>query len=399
MSMPNNLPRFRAVVTIGAGALALACGPLLLAQQPQQFLSTQPQTESLNSVRVNLAADSPVSLLSNEWDASRVSERGGAQVLNLAGQLLLKNSSNRRVRAITWLVRTRDNTPGGRASVTKASLDVNAGETFPLKVDLRLLRPLVRGAAPEIEVSLDGVLFDDLSFYGPNQLDSRRVMVAFEMEAQRDRRHFLSMLQAKGPEGLRAECMNSIARQTSTPRLDVQMARARTAVAGAGSDEKAMQFAFLRFPDTPVEAVAGMAGVLGAEARSPRVDVENRSARAVRYLEVGWLLRDARGREFVAGSVPSKTSLAPGQKARIVEQGTLRFAESNGAPVTIEALTGFVSQVEFADGSVWVPSRSALSDARLEKALAPSAEEQRLTNLYSKKGLNALIDELKRFAR
>lgn len=392
MSMPNNLPRFRA-------AAALLVPMLAFGQQPQQFLPTQPQTESLNSVRVNLAADSPVSLLSNEWDASRVSDRGGAQVLNLAGQLLLKNGSNRRVRAITWLVQTRDNTPGGRASVTKASLDVNAGETFPLKVDLRLLRPLVRGAAPEIDVALDGVLFDDLSFYGPNQLDSRRVMMAFEMEAQRDRRHFQSMLQAKGPEGLRAECMSSIARQTAMPRLDVQMARAGRATVAGGAEERSMQFAFLRFPDTPVEAVSGMAGVLGGEARSPRVDVENRSARSVRYLEVGWLLRDARGREFLAGSVPSKTTLAPGQKARIVEQGTLRFAEPNGAPVTIEGMTGFVNQVEFSDGSVWVPSRSALSDARLEKVLAPSAEEQRLTNLYKKKGLNALIDELKRFSR
>lgn len=394
MSMRNSFARIaRLPLAALAGLAAFGQSQQLLPGQQPQFAA-----ESLNSVRVNLSADSPVSLLSNEWDASRVSDRGGAQVLNLAGQLLLKNGSNRRVRAITWLVQTRDNTPGGRASVTKASLDVNAGETFPLKVDLRLLRPLVRGAAPEIEVSLDGVLFDDLSFYGPNQLDSRRVMVAFEMEAQRDRRHFLSMLQAKGPEGLRAECMTSIARQTAMPRLDVQMARGRATAAG-GEQERPMQLAFLRFPDTPVEAVAGMAGVLGSEARAPRVDVENRSGRAVRYLEVGWLLRDARGREFVAGSVPSKTTLAPGQKARIVEQGTLRFSEPNGAPVSIDGMTGFVSQVEFADGTVWVPSRSALSDARLEKALAPSAEEQRLTNLYRKKGLNALIDELKRFSR
>jgi hypothetical protein len=373
-----------------------APGLLLVAALPGQS-----QPESLNSVRVVLSADSPVSLLGNEWNASRVSDRGGAQVLNLAGQLQLKNGSHRRIRAITWLVQTHDNTPGGRASVTKASLDVNGGETFPLRVDLRLLRPLVRGAAPEIEVSLDGVLFDDLSFYGPNVLDSRRVMMAFEMEAQRDRKHFLSVLQARGAEGLRAECMVSLARQASMPRLDVQMARAgRATNASPAETEKKLEFAFLRFPDSPVEAVSGMAGVLGAEARSPKIEVWNRSQRGVRYVEVGWLLRDTRGREYLAGAVPAKAILAPGQKTQIVEPGTLRFAEATGGtPVSIEGLTGFVNQVEFADGTVWVPSRSALSDPNLEKALAPSAEEQRLTNLYRKKGLTALMDELKRFAR
>lgn len=383
MSMPSKFAYL--VALLAAAAFA----------QPQQ------NAESLNSVRVNLSADSPVSLLGNEWSASRISDRGGAQVLNLAGQLLLKNGSNRHIRAITWLVQTRDNTPGGRASVTKASLDVGSGETFPLRVELRLLRPVARGAAPEIEATLDGVLFDDLSFYGPNLLDSRRVMVAFEMEAQRDRKHFLGVLQARGAEGLRAECMTSMARQASMPRLDVQMARAgRVTSASAGETERKLEFAFLRFPDSPVEAVAGMAGVLGAEARSPRIEVWNRSPRAVRYVEVGWLLRDSRGREYLAGAVPGKAVMGPGEKMQIVEPGTLRFAESTGgAPVSIDGMTGFVNQVEFADGTVWVPSRAALANPSLERVLAPSAEEQRLTNLYRKKGLNALMEELKRFAR
>ncbi len=372
-------------------AAALTAGALSAQTAP---------AESSLKVRVNLGADSPVSLLGNEWDSSRVSDRGGAQVLNLAGQLLLKNGSNRHIRGVSWLVQTRDNTPGGRASVTKASLDVAAGETFPLKVELRLLRPLAvgRAAAPKIEVSLDGVLFDNLSFYGPNLLDSRRVMVAFEAEAQRDRRHFLSVLQTKGAEALRAECMTSLARQSAMPRADVQMAR-RVAPATSSEGERRLELAFLRFPDSPVEAFAGAASVLGSEARAPRVEVANRSARPVSFIEVGWLVRDGRGREFLAGAaVPSRTKLAPGQKAAVAETATLRFSEAaGGAPMAIDGMTAFVSQVEFADGSVWVPSRAALADPSLEKALAPSAEEQRLTNLYRRKGLNALIDELKRF--
>ena len=143
-----------------------------------------------------------------------------------------------------------------------------------------------------------------------------------------------------------------------------------------------------------------MAGILGAEARSPKIELWNRSTRAVKYVEVGWLLRDTRGREYLAGAVPAKAILAPGEKTHIVEPGTLRFAEATGgAPVPIEGMTGFVNQVEFADGTVWVPGRAALGNPNLERVLAPSAEEQRLTNLYRKKGLNALMEELKRFAR
>ncbi len=60
-------------------------------------------------------------------------------------------------------------------------------------------------------------------------------------------------------------------------------------------------------------------------------------------------------------------------------------------------MIGFVSQVEFADGSVWVPSRAALSDPKLARVVAPSPEEQRLTELYRKKGLAAVVAELNKF--
>jgi hypothetical protein len=342
-------------------------------------------------VKVNLPADAPVALISADWGESRSAEQGSAQVLELNTALSLKNTSNRRIRAITWMVQSQESTPGGRASVTKASLDVGPGDTFPLRVDLRLLRPVASAVAgPAVDVSLDGVLFDDLSFYGPNRLDSRRAMVAFEMEAQRDRRHFLQALRARGPEGLRDECLASLNRQAELPRLDVQLARGRVS---ALDNATTAEFAFLRFPDAPVELVSGMARLAGAEARSPRLEVWNRSPREVRYVEVGWILKDARGREFLAGAVPARKSLPPGAKVQILETAALRFAEPGGRPVPVDSMTGFVSQVEFADGSVWIPQR----DQRLQKVLAPSAEEQRLTSLYHKKGLRALIEELKKF--
>jgi hypothetical protein len=349
-----------------------------------------------SSLKVNLPPDSPVVLLSADWGESSASERGSAMVLNLHTALSLRNASQRRIRAITWMVLSQEVTPGGRASVTKASLDIAPNENFPVRLDLRLLRPLAQAAAtgPLVEMSLDGVLFEDLSFYGPNRLDSRRAMTALELEAQRDRRWFRQVLEARGPDALRKECLASLARQADTPRLDVQLARGR---ATALDSERRLQFAFLRFPDAPVEPVAGMAHISGSEARAPRLEVINRTSRPVRHLEIGWILRDAKGREFSAGSVPAKAALAPQQKTEVLGQTSLRFSEPQGAPFSIEAITGFVSQVEFADGSVWIPTRLELDDPRLQKALPPSAEEQRLTGIYRKKGLTALVEELKKF--
>jgi hypothetical protein len=102
----------------------------------------------------------------------------------------------------------------------------------------------------------------------------------------------------------------------------------------------------------------------------------------------------------VAGSLPASEDglkLAPGGRAEVTGEASLRFARPAGGPVAIEGMTGYVSQVEFADGSFWIPSRAALDDPRLRAALAPSPEEQRLAGLYRKKGLAAVINELRKF--
>jgi hypothetical protein len=60
-------------------------------------------------------------------------------------------------------------------------------------------------------------------------------------------------------------------------------------------------------------------------------------------------------------------------------------------------MTGFVTQVEFADGKVWVPNRQNLERPFLAKVLAPSIEEERLASLYVRKGVDAVAEELKKF--
>lgn len=341
------------------------------------------------SLKVDFPADSPVALLSVGSGESRTEARGGALVLDLHAALTLRNASQRRIRGVTLLVQAQEFTPGGKGSIAVPSLDVRPGETFPIRIDLRLLRPLLAGGGPLAGVSLDGVLFDDLSFYGPDRLNSRRSMTVWELEARRDRRYFKSVLEARGPEGLRQELVDSLDRMAS--RLDVQVVRRGRATALA-AQERESKFAFLHFPDSPIEPVSGMVQVTGSEARAPRIEVLNRSNRAVRYFEIGWIIRDREGRQFLAGAVPASSSgqnLAPGAKSQVFEDVALKFSRGAGQPVAIDGTTGFVSQVEFADGNIWIPARTAL---------APSPEEQRLADFYRRRGLPALVNELKRFS-
>jgi hypothetical protein len=354
--------------------------------------------QTASPLKVNFAKDAPLSVVSAIPGETRTDARGGAMVLDLHAALTLRNTGARRVRGVTLLVQTQEFTPGGKGSVTVPSLNVPPGETFPFRIDLRLLRPLMPGMGTMAEVTIDGVLFEDLSFYGPDKLNSRRQMTAWELEARRDRRHLRSILEAKGREGLRQELLSCLARLADHPSLDVHLVRRGRATAMA-APERDVRFAFLRMPDSPVEPVSGLARVAGSEARSPRIEVVNRSERPVRYFEIGWIIRDGAGREYLAGSVPASEhglTLAPGARGEVIQDAALRFS-SKAQPIVIEAMTGFVSQVEFGDGSMWIPARSSLSHAGLDSVLAPSPEEQRLADLYRRKGITALIDELQSF--
>ena len=244
-------------------------------------------------------------------------------------------------------------------------------------------------------VGLDGVLFDDLGFYGPDKLNSRRTLTVCEWEARRDRQYFKTLLASGGQDKLQQEILASISRQADRPTVDVQMVRAGRAT--NFEPEKQVQFAFLNMPDSPIEPLEGMARLAGNEARAPRLEVKNRSDRAVRYMEIGWILHDRQGREFLAGSVPAQLNLAPGQKSQIQSDTALKFPQRPGQPFSIESMSGYVSNVEFADGSMWIPNRADLADSRLQKVVGPSAEEQRLVQIYRKRGIKALVEELKKF--
>ncbi len=341
--------------------------------------------------KVDLPKDSPVTILSDDFSNSVATPRGGAYQVDVRAALTLRNSSGKGIRGVVLAVYANEVTPGGKGSVSLPSLNVAPGEAFPVRIDLSLLRPLGGGAgAPSVEVKLDGVLFDDLTFYGPDTLHSQRAMRLWELQARRDREYFKSLYAKSGANGLQNEMLGVLARQADQRRPGVSMARGRATNVNA---EQQVQFAFLDFPGSPVEPVSGEASVTGSQARAPRIVVRNRSNRPVDHLEIGWLVRDQQGREFLAASMGADVKLAPDQSGEITQDAALRFTE----PVAIDSMTGFVSSVEYAGGTYWIPSRGDLAEPRLRETVAPSPEEQRLLQIYSKKGLDALILELKKF--
>ena len=119
----------------------------------------------------------------------------------------------------------------------------------------------------------------------------------------------------------------------------------------------------------------------------------------MKYVELGWLVSDPSGTQSMAASLPAseRSSICRPARAPRCSRTPSSPSPRDSKPVNMQKMTGFVSQVEFADGKVWVPNRESLAKPMLDKVVAPSAEEQRLGNVYRTKGLPGLIQELKKF--
>jgi hypothetical protein len=214
----------------------------------------------------------------------------------------------------------------------------------------------------------------------------------------------LKGLLAKGGDAaVKDAILKILNRQNEVPRLEGRIVRGHNitnAAVATIAPERTENFAMVQFPDSPIELRQGTALIAGSEARSPNIEVYNRTDRPVKYVEIGWILTDPNGRAYMAGALPSTDPAfaLPGRgTTQVQQQNTLAFS-SKGQPLNIRSLTGFVNQVEFADGKVWVPNRQSLdTNPLLQQVLAPSAEEERLANLYVTKGLPALVEELKKY--
>src|ERR1044071_3352407 len=101
--------------------------------------------------KIDFPKDSPVSLLSEDFGNSNATARG-ANLIEVNAALALRNSGQKRIRSMTLMVSTQD--AAGKGSVSVPTLDAAPGETFSIRIDARLVRPLTAGN-PVVEVTLD----------------------------------------------------------------------------------------------------------------------------------------------------------------------------------------------------------------------------------------------------
>ena len=368
-------------------------GPAALWQDPAK------------AVNIEIASDVPLSLVSRDLSKTEIQVMGALMVVDLKCRLEVRNDSGRFLRGVVMGVVTAEHSPGGKASVAVPSLNIPPDGTTDLSVDLKLVRPFPPNSNHAVNLDIDGALFTNLTFRGPNQFDSRRKLVVWEKEAERDREHFKSLLASGGPEKLESAIRASVQRQQQRPRLQAeleqQLRKLITTAEPLARRERRIEVSRHDFSEAPLEIVSGSAIVEGARVISPEVTVKNRSPKPVRYFELGWLVSDGNGVRYNAGLVPvpkDGTQLAPGAETstRSERSFVLNSGESGGG-FSIGGMSGYVRNVEFEDGSVWIPTRRDLEGSSLDHAAPVSVEEQRLTQLYGRQGVEAVISELSQF--
>jgi hypothetical protein len=349
-------------------------------------------------VNFEFPSDSPVLVSSFSLGPTTAHVKGSSMALDLHALLTLRNTGAKPIAGLTLRVEAQDLTPGGKGSVTIPNLNAQPGDSFPVHIDMELKRPFggPQTAGAILKISLDCALFSDLTAYGPDTLGSHRALLVYELEARRDRQYVAHLLETGRTAELRRELDFGL-EDFGPEQLGLELLR------GAGANfarEQPLKVDAFSFPGAPVEPVGGAAHVFQNEVSASRVQVINRSGKTVSSIDMGWIVRDERGREFVAGAVPLLARIAPVQTAIMSESGTLRFSHPTGEPMLIGALAAFVNDVEFADGKLWIPTRADIeastSDPVLRRQLAASPEQQHLADVYRKKGLTGLQEELQK---
>jgi hypothetical protein len=361
--------------------------------------AADPDTNSVGRwIAFDFPRDSPVLPVSFAMGSYTAKIRGTAMQLDIHTNVVLRNVGSKALSGLTMRVDAQD-LPSGKGSVTVPSLMAQPGETFPVRVDMEILRPISAGrnATPSlVQISLDCALFSDLTAYGPDLLHSSHTLLVYEMKARREREYLNTLLQNQQWAKLRDE-LNFGLPDSPPPHLGLEF------IHGPLSSvlrEQVFAVSPVSFSGAPVQPIGGGAQVVGNEVRSPHVELRRVSNRSLRSLELGWIVRDDHGRDFVAGSIPVKLSGETIQSVKMTDSGGLRFSNGVGEPMIIGSLRAFVNDVEFSDGKLWIPSRSdideATSDPILRHELTNSPEQQRLAKIYRLKGTIGLAEELKR---
>lgn len=356
-------------------------------------------TDPAEAIEFQAPAATSVELVEQDYSRTQISVRGPAAVVELRCKLTLANRSSKTLRGIALAVISAPGQSAGRASVITPSLAVAPGERFPVDVSLRLVRPLPSADEPLATIAVDGVLYADLSYRGPDEMSSRRRLTLLELEATEDRKRLSSLLAARGAEALRGEVLAVLERQSERPSLEVRLAGGGRAVSPAvRASMQPVELAVLDVPETPLDLLSGSALAGDSQAVSPTISVRNRSGRAIRDFEVGWLVHDRAGKRYAAGAVPSGGAvLGDGSSGAVTGRRLFEFRSRGAEPFEIGGMSAYVRRVEFTDGTVWTPSRVALEQTSLLDVEPISNEQSRLAAVYRSRGLQGLINELARF--
>ncbi|MDA1314859.1 MAG: hypothetical protein O2968_16115 [Acidobacteria bacterium] len=384
--------------------LSLALGPVARSQTQQARGPAALWQEPERAVRIGIASDVPLSLIAKDLSKTSIEVLGAVMVIDLNCGLEVRNDSARFLRGVAVGVVTDEHAPGGKASVAIPSLNVPPDGTTQFDIVLKLVRPFPPNSSHAVNLDLDGALFTNLTFRGPDQFDSRRKLLVWELEAERDRRYFKSLLAVGGPEQLEKAMRASVQRQRQRPRLQAtleqQLRKLLTPTLPSAETARRLQLSQHDLRGSPIEIVSGSAFVAGTRVSSPEMRVKNRSQKPVRYYELGWLVRDGEGTNYAAGLMPApkgQSRLAPGAEASARSERQFVFGRAGADSFVISGMSGYVRNVEFEDGTVWIPPRSELDVSPFENAAAVSVEEERLSRLFGSRGVSALITELATF--
>ena len=375
--------------------LAFAFAALAVASANQSARAQVPQ------VAVDIPEGVPLRVAAQDFSDSEFEVRGGAIVIHLSGSVHFRHHGAEPVRAIALRVAAGEATLGGRAAVTLPSLHATRDESFEVPLNLRLVRPLSAGQGPAVRIEPDAVLFASLAAVGPDRLDSIRKLTVLEMEARRDREHFLALWQSGGKPALTAAMQASLRRQAARPRLEVRLAGQGPATVPASAPVREMEVAIVNQPDAPLILESGSARVRGPISDAPRFLLRSRGGRAVRHFDIGWLVRDGAGSLYSVGSAPvtGRAGVAGSQAQETTGEGRFLIRPASGGEPSIGAMLAYLRSAQFDDGTVWVPSRETLEVSRLAEAVPVSAEEQRLSQLYRERGADATAEELRKFTQ
>ena len=374
---------------------------LLAAALASSAAIAQSQPVGSGAVRVEIPADVPLQVVAVDFENTELQPRGGALVIELEGSIRFRHEGVATVRAVTLAVDAHERLLGGRAVVAAPSLHAARGETFEVHMSLRMVRPLPAPPGPVVRISPDGVLFDTLAAAGPDRLDSVRKMTVRELEARRDREYFLAQLRGGGPQALASAMQASLRRQAARPRLEVRFAGEGPATAAAEADPREVQLAFVQEGGEPLVLEQGRALITGLVSDAPRIRLRNVSGQPVRHFEVGWLVRDNGGIVYSAGAAPVERTplLQPGEHFETGASRRFAFRPTRAnQPPSLVAMSAYLRSAQLDDGSIWIPSRSALAASELLDVVPVSAEEHRLTQLYRVRGPAAVAAELRKLA-